>query len=227
MSARLALLPLPTVLFPGLVLPLRVVEERYRALVRRLVALPARVPREFGVVAIHRGNALLDRPVDATGRAVTLHAVGCAAVVRTITAHADGRYDVVVVGRRRFEVEGLDTVAAPYLTAEVRWLPEPAGAGAAALVPQVCAALRRYLAALDGDTAATEQLPTDPRVVSYLVGAVASLSVDDRQLLLAAPDTAARLRTGQRLLSREAALLGRIRAVPQPLARWTTHPLPN
>ena len=47
--------PLGTVLFPGLVLPLHVFEERYRALVRHLVDQPDGTPREFGVVAIERG----------------------------------------------------------------------------------------------------------------------------------------------------------------------------
>ena len=50
------LFPLGTVLFPGLVLPLHVFEERYRALVRDLMALPdGDPPREFGVVAIAAG----------------------------------------------------------------------------------------------------------------------------------------------------------------------------
>ena len=47
--------PLGTVLFPGLVLPLHVFEERYRALVRHLIGLPDGTPREFGVVAIRQG----------------------------------------------------------------------------------------------------------------------------------------------------------------------------
>ncbi|GGJ85789.1 hypothetical protein GCM10010123_14280 [Pilimelia anulata] len=227
MSARLALFPLATVLFPGLVLPLSVTEDRYRALARDLIALPPAAPRQFGVVAIHRGNALLNPPLRGGGRAVTLHGIGCAAVVRSITAHPDGRYDIVSVGRRRFEVTGMDTAAAPYLTAEVRWLPEHTDAAAAALAPGVLTELRRYLGLLRGPAAAAEQLPTDPLVVSYLVGAAVTLGIDDRQLLLAAPDTAARLRTGRQLLRRECALLRRVRAVPTPLDQWSTRPLPN
>ena len=40
MTTALPLFPLGTVLFPGLVLPLHVFEERYRALVRHIMALP-------------------------------------------------------------------------------------------------------------------------------------------------------------------------------------------
>lgn len=228
MTGQVALFPLATVLFPGLVLPLHVFEERYRTLVRDLLALPADAPREFGVVAIHRGSEVFDAAAGPNPRAVTLHGTGCSATVRSVTAHPDGRFDVVAVGRRRFEVVGLDAAAGPYLTAEVRWLDEPPGAAAAALVPAVRDALRAYLALLGDDAAAAEeQLPTDPRVLSYLVGATALLTVADRQALLTAPDTAARLRLGRRLLSRECGLLRRVRAVPQPLDTWAHRPLPN
>ena len=44
-SERLPVFPLGTVLFPGLVLPLHIFEERYRTLVRDLVALPGRTGR--------------------------------------------------------------------------------------------------------------------------------------------------------------------------------------
>ena len=41
MSAILPVFPLGTVLFPGLVLPLHIFEEKYRTLVRELVASTA------------------------------------------------------------------------------------------------------------------------------------------------------------------------------------------
>jgi hypothetical protein len=51
----LPLFPLPSVLFPGVVLPLHVFEERYRVLVQRLLDMPEGLPRRFGVVAIRQG----------------------------------------------------------------------------------------------------------------------------------------------------------------------------
>ena len=98
--------PLGTVLFPGLVLPLHIFEERYRDLVRHLVALPADAPREFGVVAIRQGWETLPAAGPATtapaSAAVTLHEVGCTAELRQVTELPDGRFDIVTVGRRRF-----------------------------------------------------------------------------------------------------------------------------
>jgi Lon protease-like protein len=69
-STRLPLFPLGTVLFPGVLLPLHVFEERYRSMVRDLLDAPAE-ERRFGVVAIREG-----REVGADGIRA-LHAVGC------------------------------------------------------------------------------------------------------------------------------------------------------
>ena len=54
-TVRLPLFPLNTVLFPGLVLPLNVFEERYRAMMRELLKTPEDEPRQFAVVAIRDG----------------------------------------------------------------------------------------------------------------------------------------------------------------------------
>ena len=54
MSDTLPLFPLGTVLFPGLVLPLHIFEDRYRRLIQDLLAGPE--PRRFGVIAIREGR---------------------------------------------------------------------------------------------------------------------------------------------------------------------------
>ncbi|MFR9777667.1 LON peptidase substrate-binding domain-containing protein [Micromonospora sp. MS34] len=234
MTARLPVFPLGTVLFPGLVLPLHIFEERYRALVRHLVGLPEGAPREFGVVAIRAGWEVApagppSRPTLGGGE-VTLHEVGCTAELRQVTELADGGYDIVTVGRRRFRVAGVDSGAAPYLTAEVEWLPEPAGTDEVAdlLAARVISVFRQYLSLVRPDPQEiSEQLPEDPTVLSHLVAATAALTVADRQRLLAIDDTAARLRAELRLLSREAALLRQVRAVPVPLSELAGPPAPN
>ncbi|MBQ0903290.1 LON peptidase substrate-binding domain-containing protein [Micromonospora sp. U21] len=236
MTARLPVFPLATVLFPGLVLPLHIFEERYRALVRHLVDLPEGASREFGVVAIQAGWEVAPagpgaRPTPAGGSGeVTLHEVGCTAELRQVTELADGGFDIVTVGRRRFRIAEVDESSAPYLTAEVEWLPEPAGPDEVAdlLAARVIAVFRQYLGLVRSDPEEiSEQLPEDPTVLSHLVAATAALTVDDRQRLLAIDDTAARLRAELRLLNREAALLRQVRAVPVPLAELASPPTPN
>lgn len=227
MARSLPLFPLGSVLFPGLVMPLHVFEARYRALVRDLMALPEGTPREFGVVAIQRGWEV--EQVGSTGE-VTLHEVGCTAQLRQVTEHDDGRFDLVTVGGRRFRIVRVDREAGPYLVADVEYLPESPGPAGLAdrLAPRVLAAFRRYLSLLRSDPAElTEQLPEEPAVLSHLVAASASLTVDDRQRLLAEPDTAARLRAELRVLSREEALLRHVRAVPAPLAELAVPTSPN
>src|SRR5260370_12490125 len=54
MSEMLPLFPLGAVLYPGMVLPLHIFEERYRQLVRDL--LDGQEPRRFGVIAIREGS---------------------------------------------------------------------------------------------------------------------------------------------------------------------------
>jgi uncharacterized protein len=242
MTARLPLFPLGSVLFPGLVLPLHIFEPRYRELVRHLLERPADQAREFGVVAIQRGWEVDSEAAPgevappATSAALTLHEVGCTAEVRQVTELPDGRFDLVTVGRRRFRIDRVDPQAAPYLVAEVEWLPEPAGQEEAAdlLAPRVLATFRQYLG-LIGDSRPDEapaeevgeQLPEDPTVLSHLVAATAALTLEDRQRLLAAPDTATRLRAELRLLVREAALLRQVRAVPVPLSELAVPPSSN
>ncbi|MEU4378073.1 LON peptidase substrate-binding domain-containing protein [Micromonospora echinofusca] len=233
MTARLPVFPLGTVLFPGLVLPLHIFEERYRALVRHLLSLPEDAPREFGVVAIRAGWEVAPTGPDGQplpGGDVTLHEVGCTAELRQVTERPDGGFDIVTVGKRRFRVADVDRDAEPYLTADVEWLPEPGGPDEVAdlLAARVISVFRQYLGLIRADDEGlSEQLPEDPTVLSHLVAATAVLTVADRQRLLAIDDTAARLRAELRLLNREAALLRQVRAVPVPLAELASPPTPN
>jgi uncharacterized protein len=234
----LPVFPLGTVLFPGLVLPLHIFEERYRTLVRELVAVPDDGPHEFGVVTLRRGSEVQTvpeggdaaRPADETPvTAGALYEVGCTAELRQVTELPDGRFDIVTVGRRRFRVLTVGTDGHPYLTAEVEWLPDDEGAQEVAdsLAPRVLAAFRTYLDLLRPDSEVLEQVPDDPTVLSHLVAATAQLTIEERHELLATPDTATRLRAELRLLNREAGLLARVRAVPVPLSDLARPASPN
>ncbi|SDT63412.1 LON peptidase substrate-binding domain-containing protein [Actinoplanes derwentensis] len=235
MSDRLPVFPLSTVLFPGLVLPLHIFEERYRALVRELVAKSEETPHEFGVVTFRHGSEVTPDPGEDT--AVTappigaddLYEVGCTAELRHVTELPDGRFDIMTVGRRRFRVLSVEQGAEPYLTARVEWLPEEDEPSPAAqlFAPRVLTAFRVYLELLRPNSEGLDQVPDDPTVLSHLVAATAQLTVEERQMLLAAPDTADRLRAELRLLNREVGLLAKVRAVPVPLADLARPASPN
>jgi Uncharacterized protein, similar to the N-terminal domain of Lon protease len=219
----LPLFPLGTVLFPGLVLPLHIFEQRYRELVRSLLDRPDQ-ERVFGVVAIRRGWEV-GQPADE----VDTYDVGCTAEIRKVTENPDGTYAIVTVGRRRFAITERIAATTPYAQAAVTYLPESPGPEGAAdeLGPRVLATFRSYLRAYRSAAAGQEQLPDDPLVLSHLVAATASLSVPDRQALLAAPDTASRLREELRLLNREISLWRRVKAVPARLSDLPVRPGPN
>jgi Lon protease-like protein len=210
---RLPLFPLGAVLFPGLVLPLHIFEERYRTLVRELLAQPAE-QRRFGVIAIRAGRE--------TGVAgvTALHEVGCVAAIREVTEHGDGRYDLVTVGTMRFRLLGLHEPQG-YLVGEVAGLPEVAGndAEAALAAPEVQRGFRGYLDALATKGPASITIPTlpdEPLLLSYLVAAAMVVDLTDRQDLLAQPDAVSRLAAERRLLARETALLTSLGTTPAP-----------
>ncbi|MEV4637223.1 LON peptidase substrate-binding domain-containing protein [Actinoplanes sp. NPDC049548] len=235
MGAILPVFPLGTVLFPGLVLPLHIFEERYRTLVRDLVATATDEPHEFGVVTLRQGSEVLSGDGDAEpsdGPPIVLaqlYDVGCTAELRQVTELPDGRFDIVTVGRRRFRVLSIAADTHPYLTAEVEWLPdeEPDDETAQLLAPRVLTAFRTYLDLLRPNSEVLDQVPDDPTVLSHLIAATAQLTIDERQELLAAPDTAVRLRSELRLLNREAGLLAKVRAVPVPLSDLARPVSPN
>lgn len=217
MAEPLPLFPLGhTVLFPGVVLPLHVFEERYRELVRTLVELPEGTRRRFGVVAIRQGWEVGEDAVSA------LHDVGCAAELRRVSRYPDGRYDIVTVGTDRFRLRSVDRESRPYLVGSVDWLPaEPAPADLAGLAAAVGAVFAEYVAAaagLQGRPTEQAELPDDPVELAYAVAAAAVLTLEDRQALLAAETTRARLRAELRLLKRETTMVRRLRALPVPIA---------
>jgi len=226
--------PLPNVvLFPRMLLPLHIFEPRYQKLVQDLSALPDGVAKEFGVVAIRRGWEVGVPDGDVSiipGDALTLYEIGCTAEVRQITELSEGGFDLMTVGRRRFRLVSIETGAAPYLTGEVEWMPDETGDADRAddLAAGVLAAFQRYLRVLRRvDADGGEQLPDDPTVLSHLVAATATLTLEERQRLLAEPDTVSRLRAERAMLRRESALLQQLRAVPAPLSDLATPASPN
>jgi uncharacterized protein len=220
---RIPLFPLGTVLFPGLLLPLHIFEDRYRLLVQELLAQPDGSARRFGVVAIREGREVGPDGIKA------LYEIGCAAELRAVEPYDDGRFDIVATGSHRFHLIGLET-SQPYLQADVEWEPESPGEAPevlAGVVLQRFAAYRVALAHLQGVSEPEDPtpLPDDPNVLSYLVSAAMVLDLADRQALLAAPDATTRLRHVLSLLKREESLLRHVPSLPGvEYARQPYHP---
>ena len=210
MSQCLPLFPLGTVLYPGLVLPLHIFEDRYRELVRDLLAGPE--PRQFGVIAIREGRETGIAGVRA------LHEIGCTATLRQVDEQEDGRYNLVTVGTDRFRLLRLDDSRA-YLQADVDLLTDEAGDEAAAglAVTAVQEAFLAYLEVL-AQRGATRvnvpELPDEPVLLSYVVAASVVVDLPDKQALLAEPDALRRLTAERALLLKETTLLRALTSMP-------------
>lgn len=158
-TVRLPLFPLNSVLFPGLVLPLNIFEERYRAMMRDLLKTPEDEPRRFAVVAIRDGHevaasgpgmpdqtAVPDRGAAAgfgDNPFLAFHEVGCIADAATIRERADGSFEVLATGTTRVRLLSVEASGA-FLTAELEELPEEPGEEAGALAEGVLRAFRQY-----------------------------------------------------------------------------------
>jgi uncharacterized protein len=234
----LPLFPLGSVLYPGLVLPLQIFEERYRQLVADLLAGPE--PRQFGVIAIRHGRETGINGVS------ELYATGCTAVVQRVERHDDGRYDLITVGAERFRLLGVrdpgDEAGSAgeagngsisgkqerYLSADVQLLPDEVGdeAEAAVVLPTVERAFRSYLGLLadrGGAQITIPELPDEPMLMSYLVAAAVVADLPEKQRLLEEPDALRRLVSERRLLTREMQMLRSLTATPAPDLRYAPY----
>ena len=219
MGEMLPLFPLGAVLYPGMLLPLHIFEDRYRRLVRDLLDGPE--PRRFGVIAIRKGRETGVEGVQ------SLYEIGCTATLRRVEKHEDGRFDLVTVGTQRFRLLALDRTR-PYLRGEVDMLADEAvdQAGAAPLARAVQVAFRAYLDALTqwgGATVRVEVLPGEPVLLSFIVAAAMVIDLHERQGLLDEPDALRRLGAERALLSRETAMLRATTSRPAPDLRDTPY----
>jgi uncharacterized protein len=219
MGEMLPLFPLGAVLYPGMLLPLHIFEERYRKLVRDLLDGPE--PRRFGVIAIRKGRETGVEGVQ------SLYEIGCTATLRRVEEHEDGRFNLVTVGTQRFRLLALDQTL-PYLQGEIEMLAEEVvdQAAAAPAVRAVQVAFRGYLDALTewgGASVKVENLPAEPVLLSFIVAAAMVIDLPDRQALLDEPDALRRLAAERAMLSRETAMLRTTTSRPAPDLRYTPY----
>ena len=189
-TVRLPLFPLHAVLFPQATLPLHVFEPRYREMVGR--SLEHDEP--FGIALILEGEEAGAHAIPRT--------VGTEAAIIASQRYPDGRYDIVVQGRRRFLIRSFDK-SRSYVRAEVEFLEDPMGEEADLLAETVARLFEGVVEILEtqGHAVVDETWKEmDPRVLSYRVAAALPGSDDVRQELLELPDVASRLRREAELL---------------------------
>lgn len=212
MRRQLPVFPLNTVVFPGVTLPLHVFEDRYRALVHHLLKISEKPDRVFGIVAIREGYEVGAHGVQ------SVHRVGCVVQMTSVEPHADGRFDIEVVGRQRLRLDGLDT-SGTFLVGDVETVEEPADTSPAALeeaerARETFEEYRRRLSELRGAEVLDGELPRDPEYLSYSLAATCLLTLAERQSLLESPTAAERLITLRHLLTEEMRAMQAIPSLP-------------
>lgn len=209
----LPLFPLGAVLYPGLVMPLHIFEQRYRRLVRALVKVEQHF-RRFGVIAIKAGLEV------GPNAATELHDVGCTGALKRVQGYVDGRFDIVVEGISRFRLNELRPLKRPEdpQFGEVTVLREPEAAPPADLVAAVVRQFLQYrkvlLEAQQRSTDQPPEMPDDVVQMSYLIAAAMVVDLAEKQQLLEADSVEDRLTLELELLRRESAMLSRLGTRP-------------
>jgi Lon protease-like protein len=195
---ELPLFPLEqVVLFPGMALPLRIFEERYKVMIGACQV----TDQLFGVLLIRAGREV--------GEPAAPERVGCTARMLRVDRMPDGQMNILTVGEQRFRLLGQARVMPEgYLVGNVRMLDdESAPTVAADLIGRVVDEFEKYQAAVLARThregAKPPALPREPRALSYRVGAMLHVHPRERQHLLELNDIAARLAQELAILKRE------------------------
>ncbi|MBV8720233.1 MAG: LON peptidase substrate-binding domain-containing protein [Chloroflexi bacterium] len=194
----LPLFPLEqVVLFPGMSLPLRIFEERYKVMIGACQV----TDQLFGVVLIRTGREVGD-PAEPEH-------VGCTARMVRVDRIPDGQIHILTVGEQRFRLIGSARVMPEgYLVGDVQLLGDPPATVDASLMAAVGQQFTRYQQAVlgmtgRGDPVRAMELPKDPARLSYRIASTLFVDPQERQKLLELDDAAARLRAELALLERE------------------------
>ena len=179
---RLPLFPLPTIVYPGVPMPLHVFEPRYRQLVARCME----GDRRFGMVYhdpdVH-GPFLLEPNV-----------VGCVAEIVQVQAITDGRSMILIRGMERFVVrDGIESGTPYYEGLVEEYADEPEDA--ATLLDRRRHSLELFRTVMERVTRAAEPVPPvdEAGLVSYQIAQWIYIDPAWRQQLLELRSEAARL----------------------------------
>ncbi|MFQ5611338.1 MAG: LON peptidase substrate-binding domain-containing protein [Anaerolineae bacterium] len=202
----LPLFPLQSVvLYPGMVLPLHIFEERYQLLVHRCLS----EQQPFGVVLIYEGQEFGDSAIP--------HPVGTTARIINVEHLAGGRMNIMVIGGERFQIHDYANDAEPYLMGTVTLWPDELGDRGqfGELIGDLRQNFAEYFTLVMSlverpQPASHFKLPDDPTELSYHVAANLHIDPEEKQSLLEISNTRERLQRELSLLRREGSFLQRL-----------------
>ncbi len=208
------LFPLELVLFPQMVLPLRIFEARYRLMINE--CLKNNTP--FGVLLLQEGDSVQE------GRFQVEPAqpfnVGTLARITEVAQLEEGGMLITTVGTERFRLLEYRNDK-PFMTGDIEIWPDddqPEELEADVLqetVSRVKLVFEQYLRILmgmAGKRIQTLDIPDEADMLSFVVPNWLYISTQDKQMLLEAPGLRTRLETELQLLETETNFLKNIKA---------------
>jgi Lon protease-like protein len=197
----LPLFPLNTVLFPGMVLPLHIFEERYKLMIDRCLE----EERPFGVVLIREGKEV--------GPGAVPYSVGTTAMIAQASPLEEGQWNLITIGGERFRLHTLRHDL-PYLSGSAEPWPLTGAETdqAHSQVEPVQALFRQYLSLLaqaQGHRIDVE-MPGEPRLLGLVIAIALQLPMAQKQQLLARATVADLLWAERALMRREQLILNHI-----------------
>ncbi len=182
---EIPLFPLPNlVLFPHIVVPLHIFEERYKSMINGCIDRG----EIFGLVLLRSGAEEESEE--------TIHRVGVTARIVEVERLEEGRMNILCEGEKKFRINRL-TQQTPFWQGEVELLEDRDFLSLQSLYEQV-AELYRSVAAVSAKLSGSQEtdvaLPESPTDLSYMVSYVLDIESEDKQKLLEM-DTAERLHT--------------------------------
>ena len=199
---EIPLFPLNVVLFPGMVLPLHIFEERYKIMMH--MCIEAKKP--FGVALIREGQEV--------GPVAQPHEVGTMAAIKNVNQRKNDELDIVAVGMNRFRIhEMVDTRAYP--SAEVSDYPIEEGNRdrAQKVAVHVRTMFIDYVKTLEEAAnlkLKINEVPDDPDTLASLVAIAMQIELRDKQAIIECATTEKMLVVEAGLLARERMLLQHI-----------------
>ena len=186
----LPLFPLNVVLYPGMPLPLRVFEERYKQMMNRCLE----GDMTFGVVLIKSGKEV--------GGAAVPFEIGTVARIMEVVPQGGGRMLVSAVGEEVFRIVGIQQIT-PYMVGSIEVLERTEESAPEELTTRVARHFTTYrslLASLRGMGEGMVDLDDDPERLSYTVAAELMAGTREKQGLLETSSATVRLEEELKLL---------------------------
>jgi Lon protease-like protein len=206
-NTRLPLFPLNVVLFPGMMLPLHIFEERYKVMIQK--CLEEQQP--FGVILAKSNRAQAPNVADLV--CDDIYEIGTTAQITTVEKMEDGRMNLITIGQERFTVKDVYSSADDFLIGQVDPFPIQGNDDPEIVelmthkLRQLVKAYIEHLGDAAGEDLSEAVLPVDPTGLAFLAGAAMQGPLADKQKLLSANSLTNLIARATNVLDREDKIL--------------------